>query len=435
MIGDIKNPLARITKDRLVVGLDISDEFSQVSYSYLNDEEPKTLSTKVEGEDMCIPTKLGKNYGQSVWTFGDKAEELLVNNEGYVIDNLLEKARSGRPVEVEGRDYDPVDLLALFIKKCLSLLAMVAPLEKVSAIVITIENPDSTGISVLTKAVNTLRIKPEKVFFQSYSESIYNYMIQQKKELWNHDAIVCHLKENELVIRSMKTNHQMNPNVVMMEEKRYSTIAASMLRDGKESTKNNLDTLFSAAIKTFCMDTYVSSIYLIGTGFEEQWYEESLKYMCQNRRVFLGNNLFSKGATYGAIEKLLPSDNSLSNVFIGKDKVKSNVGIIACKDNEDTYVSLLEAGKNWYETSKECEFIIDDTDKIEFIVTPLNGNDAKAYAIFLDGLPKRPSKATRVRIELKMKSEKTLNIVITDLGFGEFFPPTGMRYKSDIVLD
>ena len=52
-------------------------------------------------------------------------------------------------IEVETRDYDPVDLLALFIKKCLSLLALVAPMEKVAAIVITVEEPDARMIQVL----------------------------------------------------------------------------------------------------------------------------------------------------------------------------------------------------------------------------------------------------------------------------------------------
>lgn len=439
MIGEAKSPIAspfaRITKDRLVVGLDIANDFSQVSYSYVTDEEPKTLSVSAESEEMCIPTVLGKYYSQNVWIYGDKAKEMAENNEGYLVANLLENARLGKPVEVEGRDYDPVDLLALFMKKCLSLLSTVAPIEKVSAIVITIENPDSTNIAILTKAINTIRIKTEKVFFQSYSESVYNYMINQKKELWNHDVIVCHLKDDALVLRSMKTNHQTTPHVITMEEIVVDSLNGKKLASCSDEYYSEADDKLLEAIKPLCKDTYVSSVYLIGAGFEKQWYEKTLKFICQNRRVFLGNNLFSKGATYAAKEKMFSSDAALSNVYIGKDKVKSNVGIVACKDNEDAYVPLLEAGKNWFETSKECEFIIGEADKIDFIVTPLNGNEAKSYSVYLDGLPQRPDKATRVKIELKMKSEKLVSIIITDLGFGEFFPPTGQRFKSEIVLD
>lgn len=435
MIGEIKNPLAKITKDRLVIGLDITDEFSQISYGYITGEEPKTLSTRVEGDNMCIPTVLGKYYSQNVWTFGEKAVEMAQNNEGYIVSDLLDKARKGTAIEVEGRDYDPVDLLALYLKKLLSLLAMVAPLEKVSAIVITLSNPDNTNIEIFTRAVNTLRIKAEKVYFQGYSESIFHYIIHQKKELWNHDVLVCHLGRDGLTIRDMKVNHTGSPKVVMMDEKYYSTITATMLEDGKESTKRNLDTLFEAAVKTFTMDNYVSSVYLLGEGFEQQWYQETLKYLCQNRRVFSGNNLFSKGAAYGARERLGTDEEATKYVFLGKDKVRSNVGIAAMKDGEETYIPLLEAGRNWYETSRECEFIVDGNDDLGLIVTPLNGQDSKLYKISLDEFPARPAKSTRIKLDLKMTGERLMSVSITDLGFGEFFPPTGIRIKRDIVLD
>ena len=37
-------------------------------------------------------------------------------------------------------------------------------------------------------------------------------------------------------------------------------------------------------------------IYLTGEGFENNWYPNSLKVLCNGRRAFLGNNLYSKGA-------------------------------------------------------------------------------------------------------------------------------------------
>ena len=118
MIGEIKDALGKIAKDRVVVGFDLSDEFSQISYCKMSDNEPQTISVVLGSEEMCIPTKLGKFYGENTWTFGVEAEKLEANNEGFLIRNLIALARAGAPVEVETRDYDPVDLLALFMKKC-----------------------------------------------------------------------------------------------------------------------------------------------------------------------------------------------------------------------------------------------------------------------------------------------------------------------------
>ena len=46
-----------------------------------------------------------------------------------------------------------------------------------------------------------------------------------------------------------------------------------------------------------------SSVYLVGSGFKGSWMKKSTAFLCQGRRAFLGGNLFSKGAAYGAVFK------------------------------------------------------------------------------------------------------------------------------------
>lgn len=435
MIQDIKEAIGKITKDRIVMGFDLSDEFSQISYMAMSDSEPKTVSTVVGGDQMCIPTKLGKVTGENTWTFGADAAKLEEEDRGTVISDLISKARTGKLVTVEGREYDPTDLLALYMKKCFSLLSLVAPIEKVSIIVITVDHPDSETIEILSRAITTLRIKPEKVFYQSHSESTYHYMIHQKKDLWIHDVLICHIKEDDLFVRTVKKNINTNPTVVMMEENSYRTVSAKAVKNGNPTFLHSMDQALNTILCGYCEDKYVSSIFLLGEGFEGDWYPESLKYMCKNRRVFGGNNLFSKGACYGAAEKLEESEVAAKHVFLGKDKVKANVGMKVMKEGEETYIALLDAGKNWYETSKECEFILDHEDTLNFIVTPLNGKNVKTVPMYLTGMPVRPPKATRIHMEMKMISERKLLVCVTDLGFGEFFAPSGQQWKSEIVLD
>ena len=435
MIQDIKDAIGKISKDRIVIGLDLSDEFSQISYAYMNGEEPQTLSTVVGGDDICIPTKLAKERGQSNWTYGFEAEEMHQNGKGAIIDNLLSRARSGGLVMVEGREYDPTDLLALYMKRCFSLLALVAPIEKVSVIMITVDHPDSETIRILKRAVTTLRIKPEKVFYQSYSESAYHYMLHQKRELWTHDVIFCHLRNEGLYIRTMKKNSNTNPMVVMIEENDFKNISNTEIAKSDDIAVKHLDQSFMNILMGFCEDRQVSSIYLLGAGFENEWFPEALKYMCRNRRIFGGNNLFSKGACYGAREKLEVSDIASRHVFLGKDKVKANVGMRCNDKGEETYIALLDAGKNWYETSRECELILDREDTLNFVITPLSGTNVRNALMYLTGIPVREAKATRVHIELKMLSERKMMVTVTDMGFGEFYPPSGMVWSQEIVLD
>ena len=54
--------------------------------------------------------------------------------------------------------------------------------------------------------------------------------------------------------------------------------------------------------------------------------------------------------------------------------------------------------------------------------------------VYLDGLPIRGARATRLRIELRMTSETKAELKVTDLGFGEFFAPSGFAWEHTFYV-
>ena len=431
----IRDSLGKLAKQRIALGLDISDEYSVISYYMLDDTEPRTATTTPGGEDMCIPTVIGKSFSENAWTYGNDALLLEERKEGMTVDRLLEKARLGESVQVEMQYYDPVDLLALFMKKCLGLVATMAPIEKVSAIVITVDKPDEETMAIFRKAIDILRIKPDKVYFQSHSESAYYYMINQQRDLWNHNVLICHLRSDCLVIRTMKKNVHTSPVVVLMEENKFKNVAGDDLVDAPKAVKKQKDNELWSIMNGFCEGNYISSIYLMGKGFEGDWWSETLNYLSKNRRVFLGNNLFSKGAAYGAREIMSPTQIGDNHVFLGREKVKANVGINVIRDGAEVYMALLDAGKNWYDTRHECDLILDREEVLTFIITPLNGKNVRTAQMYLTGIPVRNGKAVRIHLSLSMKSERKLLVTAEDMGFGEFFPPSGLVWNTEIMME
>ncbi|MCB5595164.1 DUF5716 family protein, partial [Mediterraneibacter gnavus] len=49
----------------------------------------------------------------------------------------------------------------------------------------------------------------------------------------------------------------------------------------------------------------VSAGFVTGEGFENNWYPTSLRGLCNGRRAFIGNKLYSKGACYTAYRKMI----------------------------------------------------------------------------------------------------------------------------------
>ena len=71
-----------------------------------------------------------------------------------------------------------------------------------------------------------------------------------------------------------------------------------------EDKAKEVDEMFCRFIESVFDKRIVSSVFLTGEGFENNWYPKSLRVLCNGRRAFIGNNLYSKGACYTAYRKL-----------------------------------------------------------------------------------------------------------------------------------
>ena len=196
----------------------------------------------------------------------------------------------------------------------------------------------------------------------------------------------------------------------------------------------NKDEAFLETVKDDMEGSVVSLAYLIGKGFEDDWCRDSLRELCRNRRAFKGNNLYSKGACYAMMEKMVDSDMSRALIFLGKDKLKANVGMNVTKAGEESYFAILDGGENWYDAKKEFDVIPERGNSFEITVTPLDGMNIRNIEIVLDGLIIKELKTTRLHLKFFMESENMLRICATDMGFGEIYPTTYRLFTKQIEI-
>ena len=418
--------LDKLHNEKLFIGFDLGNEYSQISYCFQNSDEPETASYTAGGEQFSIPTAMCKRREVGQWFYGREAVKYAEEEDGILIDNLIDKAYSGREIVVEDTPYDPVAILTLFIRRSLGILTFLGGIERIGAFMITCEVLDGRMVEVLTQAMAGLNLKTDKVFFQSHMESFYYYMLNQPSELWSHQVLLCDFSGQKLFVNYMERNLRTNPVVVYIDSKDFP----DMVRD--EGSKENRDMGFLQILRESCDKKIISSIFLIGDGFKDDWMKESLKFACDGRRVFRGNNLYSKGACLCLKEKLKGGDATKDYVFLGRDKLKANIGMQVLRRGEESYLALLDAGLNWYEAKKSTEFITEKDNKFEIMITPLNGKNPKLIEINLDNLPRRPEKTTRLSMELTLKNPNTLVLDIKDEGFGEIFPSSGLTWQQEI---
>lgn len=424
---------------RFVLGYDLGEKVSQISFLASDADMPETLSVLAGSELYNIPTVLCKRNDVNQWFYGKEAVRHIEDGDGIPVYNLVSSAREGKPVVVGNAEYDPIALLTLFVKRSLSLLSMELALDNVDAIMFTTRALDHRMIQVLNAVTSALELKTKNIFYQSHEESFYNYMLYQPKDLMHHAVIACDYDLDELHVYEMTINHNTTPLVATIDVKTYDDLRLGPVGFPKEVTAyhktcEKLDDEFLTVMQKVCSDKIISTVFLLGDGFREKWPKRSLEFLCRTRRVFQGNNMFSKGASIAARERIKPGENAAEIVYLGEDKLKSNLGMHLLKCGTEVYCALLDAGINWYEAQTGMDIIMDQSGALNIEVTPLTGKKPRMVQLFLDGLDKRPVGTTRLKISVSMSSVNEVDVKVQDMGFGELFPSSGKVWEQTIEL-
>ena len=398
-------------------GIDIGDKSTLFSYYKKGQEEPVTISTVMGSEVYQIPTFLAKKRGVGQWFFGNDAIRQTQLSLAVGVDELLSKARNREYVLIDTEEYSADDLLLIYFKR-LMLMPGRGSDTPVAKLVITVDILDEVAINLFTMIATKMGLDTDQLLLVDHRESFYYYALSQDPELYLHDVLLYDYSTSNLKQCLLKRNTSTRPQVV------------NLLYENLGSVNFDKDKAFDDIARHSLSGEIISSVYLIGDGFDGDWMKQSLKRLCQGRRVFVGKNLYSKGACYAGMVK--DGIKEWPFVYIGDNNLKLNLSLKVIDRNEMNFVTLISAGNSWYDAEGECEVILDGTPEFEWWVQSPDSRRARVEKMVLDGLPERENRTTRLRITAKPISDKEIAVTVQDLGFGELVPATGKIWESTI---
>ncbi|MEE1257076.1 MAG: DUF5716 family protein [Lachnospiraceae bacterium] len=437
-------------KNKVVIGFDLGNNTSQISLCRIEQSMPDTISLVAGAEEYNIPTVLCrrtledemKNSTQTVrglWAMGKEALQLYEQKHGVLVEDLLLLAKNGVKVQVGEEEFEAEELLEVFLRKCFGLISSYTRVEDVICIMFTLKDMNAELMKMIKRIVKRIDKGRAQVSFMTHEDCFYQYMIHQPEEMWLHDVLLYEYRVDGIRSFCMRLNRNTRPIVAFMEKEQFPQMKMSEVSNMKAEQKTaffrQLDDAFLEIAREQCEGKNVTSVFLLGDVFSKEWCRESLRFLCKNRRVFQGNNLFSKGACYGARERVVPSVLSKEYVYLSEEKLKANIGIECNKGSQKGYQPLLDAGTNWFDAKKEMDFILAKHNGVLLTVTPLNGGRQRIAEITLEGLQVRGNRTNRIGLSVYMENADTVAIEIEDKGFGEFFPSTGQRWKESFSIE
>ena len=458
---------------RYVVGYDLNDIQTQISYFELDNERPGMLVSDGENERLGVPTILCKRKRVNQWSFGTEAMRLIKRDGEAEVNKLLSLAMSGKSITIDGEEFGGIDLLILFVRKSLKLLSVYVSMEQIDSFVLTVPKLDRNMLSVLERVAAAVPIERSRILFLGYSEAVYSYMIHQSEELWDPECVIFDHDGMTMTAYHMHMNHRTTPVVGVIDKTEFEGLsvpdmssyydeeeaeedAGDVPENGSDepgsedeelhdlknarmnvSSENGIDAMderLHDIIHEFLITRTVRSAYLLGEGFDGEWCKKTIRFLCMGRRVFQGRNMYSKGACYYGMEKLFPTELYDRYIFLGEDKLKFNLGIYMDRNGKEEYIALADGGENWFDISAEVEFLLKSGSSVQLIVTPLDGKEIRVMDIILDGIPERPAKTTRLKMKVTFASGNKVRAVVEDIGFGEIFRSSGLVWEKELII-
>lgn len=410
--------MAEETGRKIDIGIDLDGDVAMVSFSY-GGGEPETVSPLAGSEIFAIPLAicLRKNGG---WAYGEEARRVAKSGLGQCEEHLLERALRGEQVQLGEKLFALTDLLAMFLKKMVTMAGRLGPLTTLSCLVITTPTLDVPMIRMLQECVKVMELSEGTVHFMDHKESFFYYGSNQPPEFSSHDMGLFEYRGRQMKFWCLEREQTSRPQLLSVREERYGFDA------------EQADEVFARIIPQAFGKQIITTVYLVGDGFENGWMKQSLQLLCQGRRVFLGRNLFSKGACYAAMhmdDKVLPR-----YVYIGENEMKCNVSLKVYERGNLSFYTLVTAGVPWFEAKGRCEVVIDGTPTIDFWIQQPNSREARIETVALDALPERENRTTRMIIDAVPKSDQQVLVTLTDIGLGELVPGTGKKWEYELQL-
>ena len=381
---------------RTIIGLDLDRDFSQISFYSERNMEPETVSIADNADRYLIPTP------EDLFTTTEEAMELGVMS------------------------------LANFLKTCISFVRSAKDMQQVYMMV-TMKEIREPWIDAVKNACEMLGMEREHVWLQTHRESFFCYTLNQKRDLWSHKVALFEYEESAIFSYMLNVDYGTKPALVTVTPGEVLRLGTQNYLSDEEWNEKR-DGKFLELIRSTFAGNNVSSTFLIGDSFDKTWAVSSLSFLCRKRHVFQGRNLYTKGACYGACHKLGIGNKLDGFLYRSEDMVECNLSMqMEIRGKASSYM-MIGAGVNWFDAEHTCEFILDETEEVVLYSKSMLGGPVSSYTIELKNLPHRPGRTTRLQLKAVFTSASRCRVTICDLGFGDFFKPSGLVWESTLDL-
>lgn len=412
------------------LGLDLCKKNIQISYFREDKQEPESICQENNTETYQMPNVMFYAEKEQKWYVGNQVSQVRFEQEGTVIEDIVENIGSSEHVVIKEQDYTYEDLLFILLKTQIEGFLKKSEEYELRALTIALETYHPQVYQVLGRLREELGVSKESFYIMSHQNAFFQYVMNQDEKLRNNSVAMFEYGTEGMEYYRIDKKHQGNTKIFYLQHQDMKEeITYGMLFEDIEK----LDQLFADIARAKMKETYISTVYLTGPGFNDQWIEESTKVLCDGKRVFMGQNIYTKGACYHA--RFGAYETGKDCILCTEGSMPFDIGIyIGDMEGRNQFYPIALGGREWYNMKGKVTLFLDDTNRIDIVYRDKVTKETQKEVIEVHGLPKRAPKTTKLSLEVELFDERTGAIVIRDVGFGKIYPTTNKIYRKEFSI-
>lgn len=414
----------------IYLGLDLCKKNIQLSFFREDKKEPESIYQLNNTETYQLPNVMFYSQREKKWYVGNNVSTVRFQEEGIIIEDVVDNIDSDNHVLVDGSAYTYEALLLILLKTHVQEFLTRSQEYQLSGLTVTLENYHPRVYQVLEQLREELKLNKDSFYIMSHENAFFQYVMNQDEKLRTNSVAMFEYGQDGMEYYRIDKKHQGNRRFFYLSRQDMKReLPYTMLFEDIEE----LDKYFAGIARVKMKETYISTVYLTGPGFNDKWIEESTKVLCDGRRVFMGQNIYTKGACYHAKHGAYESGRDC--ILCTEGSMPFDIGVsIGDTEGRNQFYPIAIGGREWYNMKGKVTLFLDDTNRIDVVYRDKVTKEVQKEIIEIHGLPKRPPKTTKLSLEVELYDEKVGAIVIRDIGFGKIYPTTNKIYRKEFSV-
>ena len=376
-----------------------------------------------------IPFALGRNLINNSWFIGEDARVENIDNTDIVIDKLYYLLENDGNAKIGNKSYDAKELTEIFMN------TLILKYQDIEYLSVVVRNNNIKVLSKLESALTNIFKDENKFKVTTFSEAFISYIKSKPKEYYANPVALINFTEKALTYYELVRYKGDNDlEYWKVETKEHLSLPLDLLSG--DTGKKLCDNLLYDFIKGSIKEEAYNNIILSGLGFNEaSAYREFMTHVCSISRVDTDINFFAKAAAILASDFL--NNNFDENVVLMSDaRTTVSISIYAKVNKKDTKLEIIKPGMEWFSIfNYSFNVIVEDTRFIKFEYLKVIEGVIKEFTINIpDNYVLRNDKSNQFEISLTFIQQNVMDILVSDIGFGEFYEASHERIMKDNIV-